>query len=734
LHAFFESLLAVLNDILLYSKADAGAIDLDNVPFNLNNMVEDVLQFVSSSVPADQEIDVTSLVRLDVPLFLMGDVSRLRQILLNLLSNAVKFTKFGEVSLEVSMVTEFPLVLKFSVNDTGIGISEADQRKLFTPFSQADATITRQYGGTGLGLAICKQLVKLFDGELSVQSMIGRGSTFCFTAKFAVDASVAKRSLVDALALNYDVTTLKGVRVLIIDDNATNCMAIEALLGQFGCRTQAAPTGQDGLDCARIAALKGEPFEVVLLDYHMPRMSGVEVARALAQRKLTPKIIVLANIVDGKVAQEPNILAVCSKPLRRGQLIQVVASVLTSPASVVKSKQFSDESHRRGGNEGCSLDGVCVLVAEDNNTNRDVLSLLLQQERCRVIEAVNGVDALDKMNDQAQVVLMDVHMPLLDGVSAAILLKKARPLIPIIFLTADVTAETEDKCNAAGAYAILNKPANKTAIVSTILAALGGAKKSPLTQHSISRCLVVDDNKTNLMFAGHLVRKVCGQDVIVVLADSGEAAIESVRKQCPDLILMDVKMPGMNGIEAARKIREMQLSQSLTIVAVTGLDDSATVRECRDVGMDSVLTKPLSEQHLHHLVASFGSTRSKLSSPNLGQGSIDVDDGSTCDLDADFRKQLLDDWRVSSMEQLHSMQDLLPRSEWKSLQDVAHSLKGSSAQLGAKTVSQLALKIERACRSGAPNVSEIRSALEELDKSLSFTFVHFGLCGNVQKI
>jgi PAS domain S-box-containing protein len=160
-----ESLLVVLNDILLYSKADAGAIELDHLPFNLNTTIEDVLQFVASSVPADQDIDITSCIRMDVPLVLSGDASRLRQVLLNLLSNAVKFTKSGEVSIEISMVSEFPLMLKFAVNDTGIGISEADQRKLFTPFSQADATITRKYGGTVLGLAICKHLIKLSTGK-----------------------------------------------------------------------------------------------------------------------------------------------------------------------------------------------------------------------------------------------------------------------------------------------------------------------------------------------------------------------------------------------------------------------------------------------------------------------------------------------------------------------------------------------------------------------------------------
>jgi signal transduction histidine kinase len=173
-----ESLLAVLNDILLYSKADAGALQLEKQPFNLIDIIEDVFYIVSSSVSPGQDIDVNYFMKMDVPYFLVGDGARLRQILSNLLSNAVKFTKYGEVSLDVSLHTSDPLTLRFDVNDTGIGISEADQTRLFLPFSQADPSVTRQFGGTGLGLAICKHLVGLLDGEITVQVHVCHSRTF----------------------------------------------------------------------------------------------------------------------------------------------------------------------------------------------------------------------------------------------------------------------------------------------------------------------------------------------------------------------------------------------------------------------------------------------------------------------------------------------------------------------------------------------------------------------------
>ncbi len=736
-----ESLLAVLNDILLYSKADAGAIELDHIPFNLNTTIEDVLQFLSTSVPADQQIDVTSCIRVDVPLCLHGDASRLRQVLLNLLSNAVKFTKKGEVSLEVSLVTEFPLILKFAVNDTGIGISEGDQRKLFTPFSQADATITRKYGGTGLGLAICKHLIKLFGGELSVHSMIGRGSTFSFTAKFEHDPNTPKRSLAGALGVGSEVAVLKDIRVLVIDDNATNCVALETLLTSFGCQTQSACTGSDGMDCVRIAALRGEPFDLVLLDYHMPDMSGIDVARAIAQRGLTPKIIALATIVEAGLAREPNILAVCSKPLRRGQLLRMVVDVVnisgSSERQLVEVSAVQEVAVKEMARNDGSLSGVCVMIAEDNSTNRDVLTLLLQQANCKVVQAVNGVDALDKFTDEVHIVLMDVHMPLLDGVSSTQLLLKRRPSLPVIFLTADVTTETETKCLEAGGLAVLTKPANKVIIVEAILEALGRKRQRSESSEFIvkgparvrMRCLVVDDNSTNLMLAGHMVHKIFGQDVDVVYADNGQEAVNSVAMQWPEFILMDVKMPVMDGIEATRKIREMQqLPRALVIVGITGLEDSASMRECESAGMDRVLTKPLRDDQLRSLVAMVKkSMNARCQSPEpRGETVTLVDDIVILGLDADFRKALLDDWHVKCKEQIRSMQGLLATSDWKGLQEVAHSLKGSSMQLGAIQVGHSALKIERQCAASAPDMAEVGAAVAELRTNVSRTFAHFG--------
>jgi PAS domain S-box-containing protein len=295
-----ESLLAVLNDILLYSRADAGAIELEHASFNLNTVAEDVLQFVSSSIPAGVPVEVTSCIHTNVPLFLVGDASRLRQLLLNLLSNAVKFTAVGDVSLEISVWHEAPLVLKFTVNDTGIGISDLDQKKLFTPFSQADSTITRQYGGTGLGLAICKHLVRLFDGELSLSSMVGRGSTFAFTARFAVDSP--RRSLVEALGVGREVmAVLSRKRVLVVDGTATTCLALEMLLTKLGCQTESTRTCAEGLDRLRIAGLKGLPFDVVVLDYHM----GLEMARTVAQRQLAAKVVALAKVVREALSTSP---------------------------------------------------------------------------------------------------------------------------------------------------------------------------------------------------------------------------------------------------------------------------------------------------------------------------------------------------------------------------------------------------------------------------------------------
>jgi len=399
----------------------------------------------------------------------------------------------------------------------------------------------------------------------------------------------------------------------------------------------------------------------------------------------------------------------------------------------VMSRSCTAKEHKSLSEEDDVLDSVCVLIAEDNTTNRDVLTLLLEQAHCRVLQAVNGVDALDKLTDEVQVVLMDVHMPLLDGVSSTVLLLKRRPLLPVIFLTADVTPETEKKFKDAGGVAVLTKPANKSLIVAAILQALG--KRRPSLTSSLvlplapMRCLIVDDNNTNLMLAGHLMHKVFGDNVDVVFADNGQVAVDKVADWCPNVILMDVNMPVMNGIDATWRIRQMQVARPVLIVGITGMDDKATVKDCKDAGMDQVLTKPLRDDQLRPLISLLKEKGIRFATPTPPREVCPhlVDDRLICDLDTVFRKKLLDDWQKTCTKQLSSMRDLLAKGDWKPLRDVAHSLKGSSAQLGAVGLSGIALQIEQLCKDNTPNSVKLRTMIEELDSLFTQTLAHFGL-------
>jgi PAS domain S-box-containing protein len=458
-----ESLLAILNDILLFSKAEANVIELEHVPFNLNEVIEDVLQVAATSISPQHGIDLTYFAKADVPLCLIGDPSRLRQVLMNIVSNGVKFTRFGEVSVEVSVRSVAPLIIQLDINDTGIGISQADQERLFVPFSQADVSTTRKFGGTGLGLAICQHIVKLFHGELHVQSRLGRGSTFTFTAEFELDK---EQGLDKSLGITADdALLLARLKILIIDDNGTNCMALEDTLKYFKCDAVSARSGRDGIDYARVAMLKGVPFDLVVIDYQMPLMNGIEVAHAIRQLGLRPKLIGMSSSLNKTLTSEPMFNGYFSKPVRRGSFLRMICDLFSLRSE--DGGSVREEGGVRTRDEAASLTTVAtcssratVLIAEDHEVNRQVLSTFLRQRNFEVVEAVNGVDALENLPGKIDIVLMDVHMPVLDGVTAMKIMKKNGCTIPVVVLTADVTNENKIKCEKAGAARFLLKPIN----------------------------------------------------------------------------------------------------------------------------------------------------------------------------------------------------------------------------------------------------------------------------------
>lgn len=653
----------------------------------------------------------------------------------------MKFTKYGEVSLDISTHSRDPLVLRFDINDTGIGISESDQQRLFKPFCQGDPSITRQFGGTGLGLAICKHLVDLFNGTITVQSRLGRGSTFSFTATFQLDPSRPDNSLASALDITKDLGFLRGLRVLVIDDNATNCISLETTLASFGCTAMCARSGMDGIDVLRSGALKGEPIDMVILDYHMPHMSGLDVARAIARLGLTPKIIALASSVDAKLASEPNIMAICAKPVRRGQLLHMMSSIL-APAPL--KEPVHDDTNAMVNAPPIIPPNVCVLIVEDNDTNRKVVSCLLQQAHCRVVEAVNGIEALDKISDEVNLVLMDVHMPVLDGITATRLLLKSRPNLPIIYLSADVTEDTKKRCDESGAVCTLLKPVNRSLLLKTLATVLRQRFPHPAAMSDIPtatfRCLIVDDISTNRQLAAHLLKRVFGQDTDVNLADSGQAAIKFLSTQTVDLVLMDIKMPSMSGIEATRLIRALPLQRSvqMRIIGVSGLDDDATLRECTDAGMDSVLVKPLHESHIRSLRFMFSRSLAAPTTamhlppvaipPHYTEQAMPAalfDETHLLDLAPAMRTQIIAEWKTGSKEQLSVLKSApVSGQEWKHVEEVAHALKGSSAQLGALRLSQIALAIERLAKGEAPSLLQLRPMAEEMERVYQQTLAH----------
>jgi PAS domain S-box-containing protein len=727
-----ESLLAVLNDILLFSKAEARAIELEKIPFDLNDVIEDVLQMAAMQIVAEQDIDLTYLIKADVPLSLIGDPSRLRQVLLNLVTNGVKFTKFGEVCVDVSVISSVPLVIQFEVSDTGVGISREDQEKLFKPFSQADGSATRSVGGAGLGLAICKRIVGLFMGDIRVQSRLGRGSTFTFTAVFDRDKDQPFNRLLEVGSEERDV--LGKLKILIIDDNATNCMALEETLKHFNCNVLSSRSGMDGIDLLRAAFLKDVPFDVVLLDHHMPHMSGVDVARAIDRLGMRPIIIGLSSNLDDKLVAEFRFAGYMSKPIRRGPLLHVICR-LASESKLEEGtrkveQQITDEVKRgeekretgkggeraqenrkvpakkdskgREGKLSLAETGVVVLIVEDNDVNRQVLSAFLRQSNYSVIEAVNGAEALEELKRQVpDVVLMDVHMPVLDGINAMRIMKERGHFVPVVVITADVTEDTRKRCEQAGAVKVLLKPIVMKQLDDVLIGVLKQTERSK----SVRKCLIADKVETSRLFAAHFVQKICGQDMKVVFATSGAEVAQMIKKHRFEFILMDVKLPDMDGVEAAKAIRAVDLS--VMIVGVAGAIDNEALQRCLEAGMDEILVKPIKSDALSLV---------------LERKNTLFDESFLDDVSTELRESLIDGWKASLISCTNEMSAQIDDRDWRGLERTAHSAKGAAAQIGACRVSEMSKRLEFEAKGETPSQGRSQTLLNELIAATKETF------------
>jgi CheY-like chemotaxis protein len=467
-----ESLLGLINDVLDFSKIEAGRLELVAAEFDPRETLGDTLRTLG--LRAHQKgLELAGRIAPEVPDRILGDAPRLRQVLVNLVGNAIKFTERGEVVVQVERQAEEEgaVVLGFLVADTGIGIPRDKQKLIFEAFAQADGSTTREYGGTGLGLSISAQLVGLMGGRISVESEPGRGSRFRFSARFG--AAPARARAGDRLPV-----PLRGLRVLVVDDNATNRRILEEVLLQWRMQPTAVASARAALDELEAAARAKRPYPLVLLDASMPVTDGFDLAAKIQQtpRLAGASIMMLSSGArpgDRARCFELGISAYLTKPVKQSDLMDTIVGVFAShPARGKKRPPAGASPPPKDGRR------LRVLVAEDNAVNQQVAAGMLERAGHEAVVAANGREALALLEKQSfDVVLMDVQMPELDGLETTTAIRERERTtgghLPIVALTAHAMKGDAERCLEAGMDAYLAKPLQPRALVAAIDGVLG---------------------------------------------------------------------------------------------------------------------------------------------------------------------------------------------------------------------------------------------------------------------
>ncbi len=462
-----DALLTIINDILDFSRVEAGRLQFEMLDFDLQPAIEGAVDLLAERADA-KAIELAVLVERDVPTALRGDSGRLRQILVNLVGNAVKFTDRGEVMVRVSLDAETATeaVVRVEIRDTGIGVPVPVQSRLFEAFTQADGSTTRRFGGTGLGLAISKRLVELMGGEIGVRSIDGQGATFWFTARFEKQTGAVQ-------TLPAPEASLAGRRALVVDDNDTNRSVLHYQLASWGMHDVSVSNGVEALAVLRSAAAQGTPFDLAILDYQMPHMNGVTLARTIKADEAIaalPLIMMTSlGLRDDDEVCAAGLMIRLTKPVKQAHLHEIVARVLATAtpaggvAPEVAAPAIAVEQRR-----------ARVLVAEDNRINQRVVLLQLRQLGYTADAVANGAEVIEALERIAyDLVLMDCQMPELDGYDAARLIREreasGRTHLPIIAMTAHALMGDREKCLEAGMDDYVGKPV-KVAELDAVLA------------------------------------------------------------------------------------------------------------------------------------------------------------------------------------------------------------------------------------------------------------------------
>ncbi|CAN7441422.1 response regulator [Pseudoduganella sp. LjRoot289] len=496
IHRAALSLLGIINDILDFSKIEAGRLEVEQVPFFLDDVLANVAS-VTSQRAADKQLEYLFHVPPAIPRHLIGDPLRLEQVLINLVNNAVKFTPRGELELSCVRLqdgADGSAVLRFAVRDTGIGMTREQVGKLFRAFSQANGSTTRQYGGTGLGLSISQQLVQLMGGVITVESEPARGSVFQFDLAFALSEHVERSTVVPA--------ALNGVRLLLVDDSPVALEILAEAMRALPLRADAASTGAGALSCIAAADRAGDPYRLVLSDWQMPDMDGIELARrvqrddTLAQR---PGMVLVTAFGREEVqpeAEAAGVIGFLFKPIGQSALVDALVSLLAPQGGVPRgADRRADHDRRQGARRlpdqapGEAVPGqryaARVLLVEDNAVNQQIGAELMATLGICVDMANNGEQALDMLRqagaDSYAMVLMDLEMPHMDGHEATRLLREDKRFdgVPVVAMTAHALPDIRERCLAEGMQDYVTKPIEPERLYAVLARWLGIARLAP---------------------------------------------------------------------------------------------------------------------------------------------------------------------------------------------------------------------------------------------------------------
>ena len=454
-----DALLTLINDILDFSKIEAGKLEFESEPFELSLCIEESLNLVAAKA-AEKNLELGYLIDSDLPQAIVGDITRLRQILVNLLSNAVKFTEQGEIVVYVKanliqqVEESWQYQIEFEIKDTGIGIPEAKMDRLFQPFSQIDTSATRKYEGTGLGLIICKKLAEMMGGQIWVKSTAGVGSSFYFT----INVFAHPQSLI-ATDTTEIVNSLSGKRVLIVDDNETNRTILLLQSHSWEMEAIAVPSGKEALNILQ----KKSDFDLAILDMHMPEMDGLTLGRKIRQLSECQNLplMMLSSLGKEEIrqqAQDIGFVSIQSKPLQQSQLARTLFNIFNQLSSEVKPTNI----YKPDISVPLHNTTLKILLAEDIVVNQKVASLMLQQLGYLVDVVSNGLEVLEALERQHyDLVLMDIQMPEMDGFTATELIceqypPESRP--QIVAMTANAIKGDREKCLAVGMNDYISKP------------------------------------------------------------------------------------------------------------------------------------------------------------------------------------------------------------------------------------------------------------------------------------